>query len=84
MSRVIIHIDTLALTGFSPEDRRGLAAGLRSELSRLFADPAAAARLAATGNLAKVSVGTVGTGQRHGAEAIGRSSARGIVKGIAP
>ncbi len=41
MTRVIVTIDRLALTGFEPADRKALVDGLRRELARALADPAA-------------------------------------------
>jgi hypothetical protein len=41
MSRVRVTIDELALTGFAPPERKALVDGLRAELSRALADPAA-------------------------------------------
>lgn len=41
MSRVNIHIDQLALRGFEPAERTSIIEGLKTELTRIAADPAA-------------------------------------------
>ena len=41
MSRIRVTIDRLALKGFEAADRKAIEEGLRSELSRVLADPAA-------------------------------------------
>jgi hypothetical protein len=46
MSRIEVTIDRLALNGFDAADRKALVEGLRSELSRVLADPAARAEWA--------------------------------------
>ncbi|MGA8572452.1 MAG: hypothetical protein ACLP7A_05350 [Desulfobaccales bacterium] len=46
MSRVRVTIDRLALGGFAPAERAALVEGLKSELARLLADPAARAQWA--------------------------------------
>jgi hypothetical protein len=82
--RVIVHIDRLTLTGFRPEDRHAVSAGLQQELTRMFADREAVSGLSAIGNLSRLRVSDVPLG--HGrppsragqeiAQAIGRKIAR--------
>jgi hypothetical protein len=43
MNRIRVTIDQLALSGFAPAQRKALVEGLRSELARVLADPAAQA-----------------------------------------
>jgi hypothetical protein len=78
MTRVVVHIDRLVLTGFRREDRHAIAAGLQEELGRAFADPAAVSRLASLRDVPRLHVSSVpidhGTKPQH----VGESVARGI------
>jgi len=58
MTRIVIHVDRLVLSGFAPEDRAAIAAGLQQELARMLAAPGAAERLAGLGNLATLRIDT--------------------------
>jgi hypothetical protein len=85
MKRVIVHIDSLVLKGFRHEDRHAIADGLRQELARLLAAPAAAAGLEAhpSARLLRADPVTLAPGRDAGAhgQAIGQALARQINPG---
>ncbi|WP_333858703.1 hypothetical protein [Denitromonas sp.] len=81
MTRIVVHIDKLVLTGIDRKDAAAVSAGVQAELQRLLAQPGAVASLAAGGDRARlhtavgpVALGAVGQG-------IGRAIAGGIVPG---
>ena len=82
MRRVIVHIDRLVLDGFRHEDRQRIAEGLRGELGRLLANPAAAERLASVGHLSRIQVGKVNLAQGAQPQRAGASAARAIARGL--
>jgi hypothetical protein len=82
MKRVILHIDSLVLKGFRNEDRHGIAEGLQQELTRLFADPQAAQKLTAGGDMPRLRVGNIQIGQNPQPQHVGSQVARGIGKRV--
>lgn len=76
--RVAVHIDRLVLRGFEHADRHAVAAGLREELSRLFADPDVARRLTAGGDVARLRVGDITVDPGAAPQQVGAQAARGI------
>jgi hypothetical protein len=84
MTRVRVHIESLALRGFRHEDRHEIAAGLEAELGRLLASPEMAARLAATDHVARLDAGRLAVAPGSGPRQVGVQSARGIARRIKP
>ncbi|MGQ0445238.1 MAG: hypothetical protein ACT4O2_08980, partial [Beijerinckiaceae bacterium] len=71
MKRIVLHIDSLVLRGFRHEDRHAIAAGLQAELTRLFAEPSTASRLANTGEASQLQIGNVQLAQGTKPEGVG-------------
>jgi hypothetical protein len=80
MKRIVLHIDSLVLKGFRPEDRHGIAEGLQQELARLFADPQAAQQLMASCDMSRLRVGSIRIGQNSKPQRVGLQVAQGIGK----
>lgn len=83
MKRVIVHVEGLVLHGFGHGDRREIAAGLESALSRLLAEPGAARALAGRGDADRVQAGRVRIASERGAAGTGRAVGGKIVRAIA-
>jgi hypothetical protein len=79
---VHLHIDWLVLRGFRAEDRGGIAAGIRQELSRLFSDYEAAQALAARGDASRLRIGSVQINPETTPQGVGTQLARGIGTGM--
>jgi len=84
VKRIVVHIDSLVLRGFRHEDRHAIAAGLQAELTRLFAEPSTASRLATAGYSERLKIGNVHVVQGAKPEGIESQVARGIGRGITP
>ena len=82
MTRVVVHIDRLVLTGFRREDRHAIAGGLQSELGRMFADREAVSRLRSMGDVSRLRVSGVNIEQGAKPQRVGESVAQGIGKEI--
>ena len=84
MSRVRVTIDELALKGLGPSERKALVEGLRTELARVLADPAARKDLRSARTpvmrLGSVPMATTVSGGRH----FGGELARTIGKKLKP
>jgi hypothetical protein len=78
MTRVKLHIESLALKGFRHEDRHEIAAGLEAELGRLLADPAALHRLTAEGHVPRLALGRLAIAPGSKPGQIGQAAAQGI------
>lgn len=79
MSRVVVHIDRLAVSG--PADARAVEAAVRAAVTQALARPGAAEQVIATGSRAAVNAGRVRAGD---AAALGAAIGRGIVGGKGP
>jgi hypothetical protein len=85
MSRIDLKIDRVVLRGVDPADRHALVNGLRSELARILADPAARAAWARSRRMPVLRVGTMTWEPgRAGARRLGGGIARAIGRKIAP
>ncbi len=82
VKRVTVHIDRLVLTGFRNADSQAIGEGMREELARLLADPAAGERLASLGHVSRMRVGKVTLAQDAKPQRLGISAGRAIAKGI--
>jgi hypothetical protein len=82
MKRVIVHIDSLVLKGFRHEDRHAIADGLKAELTRLFAAPDTAARLANVGTIARLPAGKAAMDHDAKPQFVGAQTARSIAWSI--
>ena len=82
MNRVVVHIDRLVLKGFRHEDRHAIAAGLRQELGRVFADREAVSLLRARGDVSRLQVGDVSIVHGSMPQRVGESVAEGIGREI--
>lgn len=78
MTRVVVHIDRLVLKGFRPRDAQAIASGLQQELSRAFAAPDAARRLAAMASVSRLQLHGVSVGPGATAQRVGQRVAQGI------
>lgn len=77
-----MHIDRLVLQGFRHEDQHSFAEGLRGELGRQLADPAALRHLMSQGHLSRLDVGGVRIGSESTTRDIGMHAARAIARGM--
>jgi hypothetical protein len=82
MTRVVVHIDRLVLKGARPEDRHAIAQGLQDELSRVFGERDAVARLRSLGDVPQIKVGGVAVERGGLPQRLGQSVAQGIGRGI--
>lgn len=82
MTRVVVHIDRLVLTGFGNEDAHAVGGGMRGELARLLTDSAAGERLASLGNVSRLDAGTISLAQGVRAQRLGISAGRAIAGGL--
>jgi hypothetical protein len=82
MKRVFVHIDRMVLNGFREADARAVGEGMRGELTRLLAAPAAAERLASLGHVSSLNAGKVRLAQDAKPQRLGISAGRAIAKGI--
>ena len=84
MSRIHVTIDRLALQGFDPAERAALVEGLKGELTRALADPAARAALKSR----RTPVLRLGNIQRKsgpsGSRSFGTKMARAIQGSVKP
>ncbi|QID17619.1 hypothetical protein G3580_08160 [Nitrogeniibacter mangrovi] len=80
MTRIVIHIDALVLQGIDRRDADAVAAGVRAELARRLADPAAANTLGT--DTRRVDAGRVHTGTTAG-RSLGGALAGPILRGLA-
>ncbi|MBT0959888.1 hypothetical protein [Denitromonas iodatirespirans] len=81
MTRVVVHIDTLVLTGIDRHDAAAVSAGVQAELQRRLALPGAAVSLAEGGDRHRIRAGAVPVAPGSGARGIGHAVAAGIVPG---
>ena len=83
--RVTLNIDRLVLRGIDPMDQRALAEGLKSELTRVLAEPATREAIGASRRTPVIRLGRVPmqAGQA-GARTFGVGVAKAIVRGIKP
>jgi hypothetical protein len=82
MKRVIVHIDRMVLRGFGNADAHAIGDGMRSELARLLADPAAGQRLASLGHVSSLHAGKVRLAPDARPQQLGISAGRAIARGI--
>jgi hypothetical protein len=84
-SRVTLHIDRLVLRGIDPLDQRALADGLKKELARVLAQPAARADLQQSRRTPLLRLGRIAMQPGlAGARSLGVDVARAIGKGLKP
>jgi hypothetical protein len=85
MSRIEVTIDRVVLRGLDPADRHSLVDGLKSELSRILADPATGIKPARSQRTPVLRVGRMPMGPGlTGARDLGGGIATAIGKGIKP
>jgi hypothetical protein len=85
MSRIEVKIDRVVLRGFDPADRHSLVNGLKSELSRILADPAKGIKSARSQRTPVLRVGRMSMDPGlTGAHKLGGDIAGAIAKGIKP
>jgi nicotinamidase-related amidase len=77
VSRVVVHIDRLVVSGTT--DDRAVETAVREAVARELSRPGAVERMVAAGSRATVDAGRVVAGE--GAGAIGAAVARGIAGG---
>ena len=82
MSRVIVHIDRLVLSGFRAEDRHAIATGLQQQLGEVFAARDAASLFKDRGDTAQLQVGGVHIEYGSMPQRVGESVAQGIGREI--
>jgi hypothetical protein len=83
MSRVEVNIDRVVLRGFDPVDRAALVHGLKAELARMMADPAARATWSQSRRTPVLRLGKMPMEQgAAGARKLGGGIARAIGKGM--
>lgn len=85
MSRVRVTIDQVVLRGLKPAERTALVEGLRAELSRVLADPAARAEWAKSHRTPVLKLGRMPfEAGIVGGRKFGDRLARAIGKGLKP
>jgi len=85
MSRIEVKIDRVVLRGLDPADRHSLVNGLKSELSRILADPAMGIKSARSQRTPVLRVGRMPMDAGlSGARSLGGGIAKAIGKGIKP
>ena len=85
MSRIEVKIDRVVLRGVDPADRHSLVNGLKSELSRILADPASGIKSVRSQRTPVLHVGRMPIDPGlTGARNLGGSIAVAIGKGIKP
>ena len=85
MSRIEVKIDHVVLRGFDPADRHSLVNGLKSELSRILADPATGIKSACSQRTPVLRVVRMPMDPGlTGARKLGGGIAEAIGKGIKP
>jgi hypothetical protein len=85
MSRIHVTIDRVALAGFEPAERAALVEGLKSELSRMLADPATRSAWARSRRTPVVRLGRMPlTRGSAGGRSFGNGLARAIGKKMKP
>ena len=82
MKRVVVHIERLVLKGFRPEDRHAIAAGLKQELGRVFAERDAVSLLGVMRNVPRLLVSGVPIEAGSTPQRVGENVAQGIGKEI--
>lgn len=80
--RVHVHIDAIALRGFTPSHRNAIVAGLREELARSFA--AAGAGVGEYRSVASVHAGRLLVRPGTAAAAVGRAAAQRVAGSLRP
>ena len=80
MKRVVVHIDRLVMKGFRHEDQHAIAAGVRQELERVFADREAVSHLRGMRDVSGVQVRGVHIEHGSKPQRVGEHVARGIGK----
>jgi hypothetical protein len=80
---VRVHVDAIALRGFTPAQRDGIVSGLREDLARLLSDAAAAGAFGAGRSLPSVNAGRVAF-EPTAATDFGRAAARRIAGRLRP
>ena len=85
MSRIDVKIDRVVLRGLDPSDQHSLVSSLKSELSRLLADPATAIKSASSQRIPVARIGRMPTTPgANGTRRLGGSIAGAIAKRIKP
>jgi hypothetical protein len=85
MSRITLTIDRLILTGIDPAERGPLVDGLRTELSRVLADPATRADWARSHRTPVLRLGPMPlNGDGASGRQFGRGVARAVSRGLKP
>jgi len=85
MSRIEVKIDRMVLRGVDPANRHSLVNGLKSELSRLLADPATGIKSARSRRTPVLRVGRLSMDPGlSGARKLGSAIAGAIGKGLKP
>jgi hypothetical protein len=82
MTRVVVHIDRLVLTGFGNEHAHAVGDAMCGELAQLLTDPAAGERLALLGNVSSLDAGKISFAQDVKPQRLGISAGRAIAKGM--
>ena len=78
MTRVVVHIDRLILTGFGNEGAHAVGDGIRAEIARVLAEPASGERLASLGHVGRVDAGKIRGAQDLTPQRLGLSAGRAI------
>lgn len=85
MSRIRVTIDALTLKGFDPADGRALIEGLRSELTRVLADPLTRAEWARSHRTPVLRLGQIPIESGSASSRkFGQGMARAIGRGLKP
>jgi hypothetical protein len=82
MRRVVVHIERMVLRGFGNAGAHAIGDGVRTELARLLADPAAGQRLASLGQVSSLHAGKVKLAPDARPQQFGISAGRAIARGI--
>ncbi|MCB1938218.1 MAG: hypothetical protein KDE64_03345 [Rhodocyclaceae bacterium] len=84
MTRLVLHIDRLVLTGIDRHDADAVAAGVQAELQRLLAQPGALGALVGGGDRPRIRAGAVAVAHGASGHVMGQAIAGGIARGGKP
>jgi hypothetical protein len=82
MTRVVVHIDRLVVTGFGNEHAHAVGDAMCGELARLLTEPTAGERLASLGHLSRLDAGRINLAQGVTPQRLGICTGRAIAKGM--
>ena len=84
MRPVIVHIDSLVLKGFRPEDRHAIAQGLQEQLTSVLSATGIARQLEQVESISQLRAGNINIAADAKPQQIGTAIANRLGKGFVP